>query len=100
MSDHRSKIEEEMGPEASDVSAAAGFVPITDLSPGDETGRVGDGATGRPDGTQRVPPLSLFAPSPTRPIAPSRPQPLDLAAIRERLAGKQGRRYWQSLEEL
>lgn len=69
MSDHRSKIEGEAWPEASDGNAAAGFVPITDLSPSHVT----------PDHSA---------------------QPLDLVAIRERLAGKQGRRYWQSLEEL
>jgi MoCo/4Fe-4S cofactor protein with predicted Tat translocation signal len=69
MSDHRSKIEGETGPEASNGSAAAGFVPITDLSPSHVT----HGHSS---------------------------QPLDLAAIRERLAGARGRQYWQSLEEL
>jgi glycosyltransferase involved in cell wall biosynthesis len=39
----------------------------------DETGRRGDGATGRPDARQEVPPLSRFAPS--HPLLPPRSGP-------------------------
>jgi MoCo/4Fe-4S cofactor protein with predicted Tat translocation signal len=91
MSDHRSKIEDEMGQTASD-GPSAGFIPLAALSPD----------------LDRQPPSAdhHFRSSKSAIAGQGASQPFDLAGdrrpavIRERLAGTRGRRYWQSLEEL
>src|SRR5439155_20585628 len=65
----------------------------------ENAGRSGDAAPAAPSGIHDPEPDQLLHLPPLM-TPPRKSEPIDLAAIRARLADAEGPRFWQSLEEL